>query len=152
MSNLGDKSVIEHILKYLTSENRELVYAATHALGELRAKAATKPLLEMLNNPVTADWMGHFAAEALGKIGDKRAFDPLVTALSNESVVIRIAAADGLGYLGDSRAISALRLAGKNDKGIDDFGRSAEDHARKAIRRIQRYAKKSFENPTEQSN
>jgi HEAT repeat protein len=98
----------------------------------------------MLNNPITADWMGHFAAVALGKIGDKQAFDPLITALSDKDVMIRIAAADGLGYLGDSRALPTLRLARKNDNGIDEFGESVRDHATRAIRRIQRHTKKGL--------
>ena len=143
LGDLGDNNVVEFIVPFLRSENRELVYAATHALGELRSKVAFQPLLEMLNNPVTAAWMGHFAAVALGKIGDTQAFDPLITALCDKDVMIRIAAADGLGYLGDLRALPNLRLARKNDNGIDEFGESVSDHAAKAIRRIQRYMKKS---------
>jgi hypothetical protein len=49
---------------------------------------------------------------------------------------------DGLGYLGDSRALPALKLARKNDKGTDEFGRSVKHHATKAIRRIQRMKNK----------
>jgi HEAT repeat protein len=40
LGNICDNSVIKPILKFLLSENRELVYASTHALGELRAEVA----------------------------------------------------------------------------------------------------------------
>lgn len=144
LGNIGDNSVIEHILIFLASRKRGLVLAAMQALGQLRAKKAVEPLLKKLENSKTREWAGHIAVVALGKIGDKRAFEPLVTALSDNDVVTRIAAAYGLGFLGDSRALPALRLARRNDKGIDEFGESVRAQANWAIHRIQRLEKKAF--------
>jgi len=140
LGRLGDKSGIKPILEFLKSENRDLVCAATFALGELRAEVASKTLVQILNNRSKTNWARHFAAVALGKIGNKSAFDSLITALTDEDEVTRIAATDGLGYLEDARAIPALRLARKNDGGIDEFGESVRDHATRAIRRIRRHA------------
>jgi HEAT repeat protein len=48
------------------------------------------------------------AAEALGQIGDARAYAPLTTALGDEKDHVRYMAAKGLGLLGDSRAVPHL--------------------------------------------
>jgi HEAT repeat protein len=143
LGSLGDKKAIKPIFKFLASKNRNLIEAAVLALGELRAKIATEPILRILNNHDKTNFARHFAAMALGKIGDKRAFDPLIAALSGDDVVIRIAAADGLGYFGDSHAVPALKLARKNDNGSDEFGRRVRDHATRAIRHIQRLTEKN---------
>lgn len=142
LGNLRNKKVIRPILKFLTFRNRNLMEAAVLALGELQARVAVEALLKILNNHDKTNLARHFAAVALGKIGDKRALNPLISALSDDDVVIRIAAADGLGQLRDNRAIPVLNLARKNDKGTDEFGRRVKDHATKAIHRIQQYARK----------
>lgn len=138
LGSIGNQSIDEYILKFLESDNRNLVYAATYTLGELRTKKALTPLLKLFDDTNTRKWLGHYVAVSLGKIGDEKVFEPLIKALSDRDEVIRIAAADGLGYLGDSRALPALKLARKNDNGIDEFGESVKEHATKAIRRIKK--------------
>ncbi len=51
------------------------------------------------------------AAVSLGRLKDKRAIRPLVSALHDDNVVVRSVAASGLGNLGDSRALPALQKA-----------------------------------------
>ncbi|RMF83541.1 MAG: NACHT domain-containing protein, partial [Nitrospirae bacterium] len=51
------------------------------------------------------------AAEALGKLGDPRAVEPLLQALGDESRGVRRAAAEALGKLGDPRAVEPLLQA-----------------------------------------
>src|SRR3972149_3802353 len=48
------------------------------------------------------------AVEALGKIGNKRATEPLISALKNGSEYVREEAANALGNLGDKRAVEYL--------------------------------------------
>ena len=48
-----------------------------------------------------------FAAEALGKLGDQRAVEPLIACLK-EKAVGRIYAAEALGKFGDQRAVEPL--------------------------------------------
>ena len=48
------------------------------------------------------------AIEALGKIGDERAFEPLITCLDDKDDSIRAEASQVLGELGDQRAIRPL--------------------------------------------
>jgi len=51
------------------------------------------------------------AAVSLGRLKDKRALKPLVTALRDKNNVVRAVAASALGGLGDTRALPALRRA-----------------------------------------
>ena len=48
------------------------------------------------------------AARALGQIGDPRAVDPLIEALENEYIAVRLGAAQALGEIGDARAVDPL--------------------------------------------
>jgi len=55
------------------------------------------------------------AAEILGKIGDRRAVEPLIDALANSAnLQLQEAAAKAIGRLGDLRAVPALSQALKN--------------------------------------
>lgn len=59
---------------------------------------------------------------ALGQIGDRRAVDPLISALGDEYEEVREAAADALGNFNDPRAVEPLILALKNSpKKSEDF-------------------------------
>ena len=49
-----------------------------------------------------------FAAEALGRIGDKRAVEPLIGALRSGDEILSTDAAEALGRIGDRRAIGPL--------------------------------------------
>jgi hypothetical protein len=51
------------------------------------------------------------AARALGKLGDKRALEPLVAVLGDEYAYVRWTAAQALGELGDKRALEPLVTA-----------------------------------------
>jgi hypothetical protein len=59
------------------------------------------------------------AAEALGKIGDERAVDPLIARLGDETEEepVKAAAVDALGLIGDKRAVPPLRDLQKKDQG-----------------------------------
>ena len=55
------------------------------------------------------------AAEALGQLGDKRAVDPLIKALSDDHYWVRLSAAMALGQLGDKRAVDPLIMVLSDD-------------------------------------
>jgi HEAT repeat protein len=55
------------------------------------------------------------AAEALGKIGDTRAVEPLIAALKTRDSDVRQAAAEALGKIGDARAVEPLIAALKDE-------------------------------------
>ncbi|KAF5416619.1 MAG: HEAT repeat-containing taxis proteinF [Candidatus Methanogaster sp.] len=56
-------------------------------------------------------WACLRAAEALGKIGDPRAVEPLIVALQDEDPGVRGNAATALGMIGDQRAVDPLIVA-----------------------------------------
>jgi HEAT repeat protein len=78
---------------------------AVEALGKMRAAGAVDPLLRVMYNDrdtaVRTD-----AARALGEIGDPRAVDFLLMALSDMD--LRIVVVEALGKIGDRRAVPAL--------------------------------------------
>jgi HEAT repeat protein len=81
---------------------------AALALGELKDRAAVEPLLTLVHE--TPDTSPRFAfIEALGKIGDSRAYDALISCLQSDHFVTRMQAADALRRLGDPRAAEAIR-------------------------------------------
>ena len=57
------------------------------------------------------------AAESLGKIKDRRAVEPLIAALKDESFSVRQAAAEALGKIKDRRAVEPLSAALKDAEG-----------------------------------
>jgi HEAT repeat protein len=75
-------------------------------LGQI-VEPAVKPLIEALSDEYYGVCMA--AAEALGRIGDPRAVEPLIVALKNGGwYMIRKAAAEALGRIGDPRAVEPL--------------------------------------------
>jgi predicted NACHT family NTPase len=50
----------------------------------------------------------HAAAKALGRLGDRRAVEPLIARLGDKDSFVRRAAAEALGVLGDRRAVEPL--------------------------------------------
>ena len=78
----------------------------TEAADALVELAAVEPLIKALKGKNTD--IRYWAAEALGKIGDRRAVEPLIEVLRDKEVSIQRHAALALGEIGDKRAIEPL--------------------------------------------
>ncbi len=81
------------------------------AISNYKNIKAVTPLLYCLNDKDENYKMRFAAAEALGKIGDKNAVEPLIDIVADESeksVYLRESAAIALGMIGDSRALDAF--------------------------------------------
>jgi hypothetical protein len=78
------------------------------------------------------------AADALGKLGDSRAVEALITVLQRDKdSSVRFTAADALGKLGDSRALPALEEAARSDEGQAWFDKgTVKEVAAETIERI----------------
>ncbi len=74
------------------------------------------------------------AVTALGRLGDKKALKPLVTALRDKSATVRAVAALGLGKLGHRAALPALREVSKDD--TDTLVRKRANEAIAAINEV----------------
>ncbi|MCS6799855.1 MAG: sulfatase-like hydrolase/transferase, partial [Myxococcota bacterium] len=106
LGRMRDVRAVEPLLEALAHEPAETEREwIVRLLGWLRDPRATPALLEELADPR----LRHVVAIALGDIGDVRALEPLVAALTVETnATSRDALARALGQLGDRRAIGPL--------------------------------------------
>ena len=141
---LGDPRGFEPLVAALREGDANLGMCAADALGELKDPRAVGPLMETFRRsyppglhssaanalaklgpaacaPLVSalkdwDWRVRIsAAEALGKLGDKRAVQPLLAALKDERSDVRAQAAMALGKLRDPQAFDALVAATRSD-------------------------------------
>lgn len=61
------------------------------------------------------------AAEALGKVGDARAVEPLIQAMQDEDDWLQEKAIEALGEIGDARAVNPLIQALKDERGLIQY-------------------------------
>jgi HEAT repeat protein len=102
---LGSRAAIPFLLALTHDLNRNVRFAAVHAIGFLGGAKETERLVEVMIDREEAPLVRGAAAEALGNIGRTSAVRPLVKALSSECTAVRYWAAYSLGEL---RALSAL--------------------------------------------
>lgn len=152
LGKIRDERAIKPLVALLREKRPEIRDSVTGALAVF-GSPAVKPLLELLkdNDPKvrltamdvivaigapavetlcsllknTDGLKGSLVAEALGRIGDKRALGALVAALKNKSKEIRSSAAKALGMIGDAGAVQGL-LEAMGDKEISVRDSTAE--------------------------
>jgi HEAT repeat protein len=110
LARLGDRALIEEMVKGLTDPSPRNVVGCALALGLSRRPEAVDPLLAAFKTHDRA--VGAAVAGALGLIGDKRATSALLEALKADFVPGD--ACDALGRLGDALAAPALSKALKH--------------------------------------
>lgn len=99
-------NAIPHILPLLKRDKTRPV--ALYTLGHLRARQVFMPAVASLTD--SNELVRLRAAQALGRIGDRRAIPALVAALGDELWTVRYAAEDALVALG-RRSVPSLRAA-----------------------------------------
>ena len=104
--NEKGRAAIPHVLPLIDREKTRSV--AFYTLGHLRAREAFVPAMKALDS--RQELVRLRAAQALGKIGDRRATSGLIGALDDELWDVRYAAEDGLVAFGRS-SIGPLRRA-----------------------------------------
>ncbi|MBL8161867.1 MAG: HEAT repeat domain-containing protein, partial [Anaerolineae bacterium] len=78
------------------------------ALGAIRDGRAFDALLGLIQNAAIDSMLRACAANGLIRLGDTRAVEPLISALADANVGVRLGAAFVLGSLGDARAVQPL--------------------------------------------
>ena len=81
------------------------------------------------------------AAEALGKIGDVRAVDPIIAALRDPKWTVSANAAEALGRIGDPRAVGPLKAA------LKDGSRDVRQAAAVALAQIEKPGRSALRSP-----
>lgn len=111
VGNLKEQQAIAAELIRQMEKEKDLVrLAAVNALGKLRHKSATGPLLKLLADEHDVEALAAEIVTALGEIGDEKAVD-LVAILLRVHVKkrVRIEAALALGKIGGPKARAALK-------------------------------------------
>ncbi len=113
LGRLGDRAAVPALIDVVESNDvdREHRIEAIRLLGLLRDPRAVEPLVDLLDDVR----LRTRASMALGRIGDRSAFEPLVGQLQSEHGSARESGARGLGQLGDSRAIPHLVRASQRE-------------------------------------
>ena len=79
-------------------------------IEKLKAKRNVQGLIKALIYKKDAT-VRRDALEALGAIGDARAVEPLIAALKDSELYVRLGGAKALGEIGDARAVESLSAA-----------------------------------------
>lgn len=113
LGRLGDERAIEPLIQALyESDAADVVGRAAWALGQISAKQGVPALIETLYEAYDNDpgYSSELPAviEALGRIGDKRAVEPIIETLDSTRPEVKIAAAIALRKIGDEQAANAL--------------------------------------------
>lgn len=118
------------LLALLEDGNEQVRTFAGVMLGSMKLSGAVPGLIKALVDPDMN--VKNAAAEALGKIGDRRAVEPLICALSTD-MWLQFPAAIALGEIGDPRAVAPLvtllPVPGSNIPAIQALGRLAHASA-----------------------
>jgi HEAT repeat protein len=138
LAHLNDPRTLSPLLKHLGDTTAAGRTHAAALLGELKDTSAVGPLLQVLSDREVS----HRAAEALGKIGDRRAASALVPLVAHHrSGVAGIA----LARLGDPRGLIPLlnRHADLAERSLDAlnrdvFAKSELDDIKEALRIYER--------------
>ena len=116
------KPAVDPLVSALRYRNLQTEYGfgdrAMNALAEI-GKPAAVPLIDVLRDLGPHDVI--FAVEALGRIGDDHAVEPLIAKLHDSWSDIRYKAAEALGMIGDARAVDPLiTVLGDSDSDVRD--------------------------------
>ncbi|MHA1601138.1 MAG: HEAT repeat domain-containing protein [Alphaproteobacteria bacterium] len=107
LGRIGDPNAVGPLLSALKDKEGYVRSSVAAALGQIGDRRAVAPLIETMKSDAH-DNTRQYSAEALGRIADPAAFDPLLAALTDEDGHVREVAAHSLGLLGDTRAIPEL--------------------------------------------
>ncbi len=113
LAKLRDETAIPLLVDELVALDEGSARSVAEALVAFGTLSVT-PLLELLakpGNPTARVW----SARILGRVGDARATDDLVTRLHDRDDLLRMAAAEALGLLKDARAVQPLIRATLRD-------------------------------------
>jgi HEAT repeat protein len=110
LGQIGDARAVKPLVAALSDLDWSVREVAGEALAHIGPPAAGF-LIAILNDQSQSTGVRWAAAKALGKIGDPRAVEPLIAALSEGKVWWCRDAVEALGQIGDARAVEPLVIA-----------------------------------------
>lgn len=110
VSDIEKRAIAAELIHQMETGKDEVKLAAIGALGKLRHKSATEPLLKQLVKSHDEEPMAAAIVAALGDIGDPKAADLVIVILKvHVKPRVRIEAALALGKIGGPKARAALK-------------------------------------------
>ncbi|HVC82696.1 MAG TPA: HEAT repeat domain-containing protein, partial [Chloroflexota bacterium] len=125
LGDLGDPRAVPALIDVLRDPSDSLRAGAIYPLALLRDRRAVPALIRYAEETLAWESTGSLAIDALGWIGDDRAVDVCLRALSHKSGWVRGYAAEALGRLGSKRAVPALIQALRAEQGPHTRGNAA---------------------------
>ncbi|MFW9993147.1 MAG: HEAT repeat domain-containing protein [Candidatus Odinarchaeota archaeon] len=121
-SEITDSRSMEQLIELLEAGDTDSRIGVLSALEQIADKRSVEALVRVLEDKDEESLFRGFAADTLGRIGNKLAVEPLLRALEDEEPIVRSTAAHALGEIGDNRAVVPLLEALKRkDKSEDDL-------------------------------
>jgi HEAT repeat protein len=113
-----DPRTLPVLLMAADHQSHKIRWAAAKALSEIGGEKALKMLIGLLKDKDQG--VCQYAAEALGRLGDRKATMPLAEALKgSEHYLVRLKAVRALGQFKDKRSVEALAGAVRRDENYD---------------------------------
>ncbi|MBI4650010.1 HEAT repeat domain-containing protein [Candidatus Desantisbacteria bacterium] len=109
LNKINDENISERLVALLKDGNKKNREAAINIIREINNDLAIDPLITLLEDCELS------AIKRLGEIRDKRAVNPLIKLIKNDSTDIKIASIQALGEIGDTQAVEPLIDVFKND-------------------------------------
>ena len=122
------------LLELAEGDNPALRVEAIRVLGVIGEARSLNHLFHALTDSDAR--IAQRAAVALGKIGDPRAFHPLLTALRHPSPDVRYAVCNALAHLYSSDAIAPLEQLAREDHATTSWGAPVAEVAQRAAQSI----------------
>lgn len=110
VGSMSDISELEPLINALSNRDTALRKTAAEVLSGMEADRVVPSLLSALKKDAYGD-----VSRTLGRIGDKRAVEPLLLTLETATYVSRQAALEALGSIADHRALPAFLKAMDDD-------------------------------------
>ncbi|MFH0924499.1 MAG: HEAT repeat domain-containing protein [bacterium] len=107
LGNLGDKLSVLPLIKSLYDEDQNVQQSVINSLGFLKDPIAVNSLMNIFST-TKEGWIKFSIAQALAKIGDKRAIEPLLNNLSSDDELVVYGIIEALGTLGDISVVPSL--------------------------------------------
>ncbi|MCD6574756.1 HEAT repeat domain-containing protein [Candidatus Aerophobetes bacterium] len=114
LEGIGEKAM-DVLISLLKDEDHDIRKFACDTLGNIANPKAAPYLITTLNDSNIN--VACAAAEALGKIGDKRAVEPITKALEG-NMWLMCSCAEALGRIGDKRAVESLMSIPSNENAL----------------------------------
>ena len=108
LGTLREKNAVVPLIQALQDEKQQIRQAAAQALGFMKADEAVSALIESVSVSSSDYLLRQAAVEALGRIGDSRALEPLLEVLQDREWKARWSAIYALGRIGDEQALPFL--------------------------------------------